>query len=57
MVVTLLAKEAVLCIPTARDSVNISVDPSNLCISVSYISASHTKWRYGLICAVRCHSC
>lgn len=30
MVVTLLAKEAVLCIPTARDSVNISVDPSNL---------------------------
>lgn len=30
MIVILLAKEVVLCVLIARDSVNISVDPSDL---------------------------
>uniref|UniRef100_A0A8C5ILB4 Neurogenic locus notch homolog protein 2 n=1 Tax=Junco hyemalis TaxID=40217 RepID=A0A8C5ILB4_JUNHY len=40
-----------LCTLTARDSVGVSVNPSNLWILASYITASSTKQKNGLICA------
>lgn len=56
-IVIRVAREAVLCILAVGDSVGVSVNPSNLWILASYVTASSPKQKNGLICAVKCHSC